>query len=181
MFLDGRFDEKSGMLDGGGLQLDSQHVVGLLGLVVRKKESLRHLLLARNQLTPEDVGRLMQTLTVHGIELESLDLSDNMVGGSVVEAVGKYAQNTPRLQTLSLWNTHLGSRGLRLLAGYVRQHPSLQTLNVAGNNAEEAAVVDMLVTVRFSCVNLKQLVLVSGNQCGEVYGQVAMVLNKAPL
>lgn len=106
---------------------------------------LQHLDLSQNPISEQGVCWLVeQGLACQNQSLHSLDLSETACGikGASIALTGS------NVKSLRLFHNQLGSTGFRVLAELIQQDIGcLETLDLAGNKADEDAVVALLTAV----------------------------------
>ena len=144
---------------------------------------LMDLSLAGNNLSASGVNYIMDALMSEDGDaknqtLQSLDLSQTSCGidGAVA---GVRCQS---LSSLRLFNNKLGTEGFRALAKIMQGgHASLVNLDLGGNDACEASVVELLTALILDgkgCISKLRLLEIGGNQGGHGVEEVIKKLKK---
>ncbi|KAG0293104.1 hypothetical protein BGZ96_003327 [Linnemannia gamsii] len=120
---------------------------------LRRNMSLKHLILANNNLDPARLVILADALKLN-IGLEALDLSNNRVCGPAITGMNALTQKlvyNKTLTKLTLSNTGIQSEGAIALAEFLPETRSLVQLDLTGNDLVDiAGVMALSVSIRMN-------------------------------
>lgn len=165
-------------LDLSGLNLDECDL-GEIRLLLVSHTDMESLLLNNNCFNGDTIRNILYCVTMHGIKLKKLDLSNNMVGPAGIENVGKFVAGNSSLEWLGLSGNRLGTWGGLMLAGYLKQHTSLHYLDITNNNMDDIAGISIVINMS-TCNLVTKICIYSGNKCDEMLKCIVEKLNLLP-
>lgn len=123
-------------------------------------KGVRDLQLEGNHLDVGGVQLLLHGLMDYEVKLQRLNLGGNYVGSAEgVNTLGEYLRSSVLLESLDLKECGLKSKGVRGLCEYLPGHFGLQYLDVSQNDVQDAAVLDLVVTLALGCRNMMVLTM----------------------
>ncbi len=114
-------------------KLGSQGALALAQLVM-KRNDIRTLTLANNELTTESIAQIATAL--NNSSLTELKLNDNLLGDNAILHIIKIILQNPKLEILKLGNNCFSKAGVLALIQSMNNHPALKNVDLSVQNIQ---------------------------------------------